>query len=434
LKRIFEIRLMKQTILYISIVVTLFSCYDDGLRPNILINHSSDVIITYPEEIDRDLIVPEIGTYHENISQLTRWYARHPLNRKFTLPLTATDPVNTVLQKLGSMILIDSSGKQLSIFDLNANELQNFLNSWKSVESFELSQKLRKDPTRLSLELFINRNEAFNKVYGNLKSVEIESEDPYFKVKKILDEQEKKAIELQIAPPLLKSGEYTDNNFWATVVSNNLMSFSPIQFAPNERSPQTFVDNIRPNIKKGRLLIALPGGWSTGNLLVLYPNKVWYDVGHVAFITKPPEEIPDSIDDDFNFTVGTGVRGTEYEETGFDWCKKHGMSFLGQVCQVRWEIYKTKSNKWSWRKITTDADNELLASEAEKYIGVPYCGVVDVFFSKWVAPKSFICSSIAWYCVKEKTGLNISDWWSPTVFPRDIFFSEQIRIIDDTLE
>lgn len=430
----FLIKTMKQLFLYITTLITLFSCSDEGLYLNDFFNQSQNVCITYPENIDQKSVIPEIAKYYENISKLAHWYARHPLSRNISPPLNPTYPVNTVLEKLQSILLVDSTGKRMSIFDLNEDERQNFLKSWQLVESHELSKKLKKDSSGISLGLFIDRNTAFKEALGNLKSVDIESEDPFFKVKAIMDEKEQKAIELQESPLVLKSEEYTDDNFWTSVVANNLLSFSIIQFAPNKLSTQTFIDHLRPNIQKGRILIALPGGWSTSNLLVLYANKAWYDVGHVAFITKNREEISDSIDDQYNFTIGTGVKGTLREEVGWAWCYKHGMAFMGQVCQVKWEIYKNSKNDWRVRKVTTDADNESIVKEIDNYLNVPYCKVIDVFFSKWLAPESFICSSLAWYLVKENTGLNISDWWSPTVFPRDLFFSENIRIVDDTLD
>jgi hypothetical protein len=293
---------------------------------------------------------------------------------------------------------------------------------------------LEKDTFGISKQLFADRNKLFAEAVGTLKSLSL-SEDPYLIVHNLMAKKEKEKSAPTIEMSQLKSSEYSDDNFWASVVSNKILSFAILHAAPNSISPQTFVDRLRPNLKKGRILIALPGGFTTTSLIIFYPNKTWFDVGHVAVVTKDSEEIADSIDDNYQFTIGTGILpGTKPEAIGHAWCIKHGMAFLGQVCEIKWEYYKDATNKWKWRKVITDADNELILNEVEKYIGTPYCNVIDVFFSKWVAPKSFICSSLAWYCTLKETSIDISDWWETSVYPVDLYFSENIRIIDDTMD
>jgi hypothetical protein len=394
----------------------------------------TDQQVIYPETIGENTILPEAKKYYQNLSLLARWYSKNPLFRVLPTLNSPSDVDNSVLRKLSSIRLIDSTGMAISVFDLDEKSQKEFLDSWTTVEAHQLSQKLKKDPLGTSMQLFTERNIAFTKAIGNLKSNNL-NEDPFFAVKRIMDEQEKEKIAHQPELPNFKSGEPTDDYFWATIIANGLMSLSVIQVAPNKLSAQTFVDRIRPNIEKGRLLVSLPGGWTTTSLIVFYPNKLWYDVGHVAVISKNLEEIPDSIGYDYEFTIGTGVEETHIEGVGERWCRKHGLAFLCQISATRWEMYnETSSKKWKWRKVVTDIDGEALVEKTASYIGVKYCSTFDVFISKWVAPETFICSSLAWYCTREISGIDISDWWSTSVYPVDILFNENIRVIDDTLE
>jgi hypothetical protein len=426
-------QLLRYSMHYIFPMFFIYSCSLADFHNEEFTSGKGQQII-YPETINENLLLPEAKQYFENISLLAQWYSKNPQFRVLPVLNSPSDIDNTLLRKLESIILIDSTGNQISIFDLDKNSLNEFLNSWKMSEALGLSQKIGKDTAGISKQLFINRNQLFAEAVGRLKSASL-TEDPYFAVQNLMVKKEKEKITTPTELINLKSSEYTDDNFWATVISNGLMSFSVIHAVPNEISPQTFVDRLRPNLKKGRILIALPGGFTTTSLIIFYPNKTWFDVGHIAVVTKDSEEIADSIDDNYNFTIGTGViPGTQPEEIGHAWCIKHGMAFLGKVCQIKWEIYKDASDKWKWRKVITDADNELILKEVEKNVGVPYSNVVEVFFSKWVAPKSFICSSLAWYCTLKETGIDISDWWDTSVYPVDLFFSENIQIIDDTLD
>jgi hypothetical protein len=410
------------------------SCTKDWFTDIVYEGSNDASFYTYPENIDTKTIHPTSLQYYKNLSELALWYANHPFFRSIQSPVTAGKTENNLLQKFESMIIFDSTGNRISFFDLPKDEMSRFLGNWRDVEAFELSHKAQKDADKISLALIAERNSAFQTAWTNLKSGST-IEDPYYTILNLLDEREKNKIKARKPLPALKSDDYNDDTFWASVVANGLMSFSIIQPLPIERAPQTFVDNLRPNIKKGRVLIALPGGWTTTSLLVLYPNKNWYDVGHVAVIIKEGEQLSDSIDTTFNFTIGTGTSGTHYEEVGSKWCKKHGLAFLGQICTISWEMYKSSPEKrWKWRKVINEIDGEKLVEKVTTYVEVPYCSTLDVFFAKWAAPESFICSSLAWYCVRETQGINLSDWWSTSVYPVDLFFSEHIRIIDDTLD
>jgi len=426
---------MKFKIIFLVTFPLFLSCSKEFVDQDYINDHLSDVIVTYPESINQQAILPNVATYYKNISSLAKWYYDHPFFRYLPSPIMPSRQVNTVLDKLESISLLDSCGKSISFFDLEENDVQPFLDSWKTIESFEVSQKLKRDSSGISQILFAKRNIAFDEGFGKLKSVELEEEDPYFRIRSLMDIKEKDSLNFYHDFSTSKSGEYTDENFWNTVRINNRLAFSIFQFGPNVLSPQLFVDRLRPNLKKGRLIIALPGGWTTNNLMIFYPAKELFDAGHTAFVLKNSEEIPDSIDDQFNLTIGTALsRGCENEQLGSSWCYKHSMAFLCQLCLVQWEKYKNGNEQWSWKRVSYDIDNVDAVEEASKYIGTPYCNPAVVFLSKWAAPKSFICTSLAWYCVKETSGINISDWWDPSVFPRDLFFSENLRIIDDTLD
>jgi hypothetical protein len=41
---------------------------------------------------------------------------------------------------------------------------------------------------------------------------------------------------------------------------------------------------------------------------------------------------------------------------------------------------------------------------------------------------------LPWWLAKEVADIDISDWWNPSVYPVNLFMSENIKILDDTLE
>lgn len=390
--------------------------------------------LDYPQSTNTELL-PEAEEYYGNIAILAEWYAENEQFRQKANSNSSGDKINTLLYKLERLNIKDSTGNKVSFFDLSQVERKDFLKTWKTTEAIDLSKKLNRDPSHTTSGLLIKRNRAFAESINRDKSGYITVSDPYQEVISALKEAEQN--EISENENLINSGNtiYSDDNFIAAVIANKYLSFSVIQASPVQLTPQTFVDRLRPNLKKGRILLALPGGWTTQYLIIFYPHKVLWDVGHTAIISKDKEEIEEMIGDSSNISVGTSTWYDLNEEMlGRSWCYKHGLALLAEVYDISWEKVKNEEGKWRWNKVMTLIDHDKVCELAESQLGKPYSNVLYTFFSKWDAPNSFICSSLAWWCVEKASGVDISDWWNPSVYPVNIYYSENVVIVDDTLE
>lgn len=391
-----------------------------------------DNLIGYQKE--KTLILPEAEEYFGNIANLAKWYSINQ-NWENTDKSASTDNDNPFIAKLKKIKIKGENGKRISFFDLNSEERNEFLNSWKKIEARDLSEKLNRDPSHVSSGLLLKRNEAFSKVFNGDKAVSITVSDPFVEILSAMNKAEEEEISENNKIISEYASEYSDEDFEAAVIANRYLSFSVIQATPIEITPQTFVDRLRPNIKKGRILLALPGGWTTKYLMIFFPAKYWWDVGHTAILSKDAEELTEEIGDSSNITVGTSTWYDMNEELlGRSWCYKHGLAMIGQIYDVEWVKIKDENGKWKWDKKMTELDNEKMCALAKEQLGKPYCNLLLTVTSKWYAPNSFICSSLPWWLAKEVADIDISDWWNPSVYPVSLFMSENIKILDDTLD
>jgi hypothetical protein len=419
---------MRKSLLCTLVIFAFFSCKkaEDVKKVNVD-NPSGEVIITSKEDVNQTAILPAAKEYYQNIAAMADWYAKHPEARRRSNLKSANEPdsINTLLAKLEEISIADSTNAEVSIFELDQAKRDTFLNTFVVIEANNLSEKLKIDTSNQALSTIVATNMAFKQAFTSLKSATTTIEDPYWTVRGILDSKEKQNVSS------LKS---VDDSFWAKVIANGILSYSIIQVAPISLTPQTFVDRIKPSIAKGRLLIALPGGWTTSSIIVFYPNKQWYDVGHVAVMSKNSSDITSTIGRDFNFTIGTNSdKGMHDEEVGDSWCDKHGLAFVGQVYDVQWKWFYKNWRNWGWRRESRDVNNNNIYNKVYSTRGTPYCNIFQVLTAKWAAPGHFICSSSAWWCAKEGCDVNIGDWWKPTIFPAGVYLSDRVRIIDNTL-
>jgi hypothetical protein len=422
------------TSIAIIFLFLLSACINDEFEEQKKKNSITHVPITFAWEAVQEDIYPEVETYYENLTILAQFYASNP---ELRTNINTSDPkgLSQVMAKWDSMLLYDSLGAKVSVFDLPSPLLKSFFETWKKIEAYEMSRKLSWLNGKESLKLIEIRNKAFADNFPANKSATVNVPDPFWVISQGIQAIETTLENIEITDlPSLEEGSDIEKDFWKTVLKNKKVSSSIIQSGAASLTSQQFVDRIRPNIKKGRVLIALPGGWTTHPAIIFYPDKNIFDVGHVAIISKDSHEIPDSISDEFNFSIGSSLRYiTEAEQINRSWCKKHAFAMLTQVFKEEWSMFKSDdSGTWQWARIWTDIDGEQTITEAEKQIGKPYCSVSDVFAARKAAPESFICSSLIWWAVKESTGIELTDWWSPSIYPVDVLLSENIRIIDDT--
>ena len=427
-----KIKILRLT--YIAIATLLLISCEKNPETLDLSPSGQNVTIIEKEDVNKDAILPEAIEYYQNIATMARWYSKHPqIAERSRLKNATNDSINPLLLKLDELSITDSLGNDISIFDLDGTKLDTFLTSFVIIESEQLSEKLKELPTEDSKSEITETNKAFRAVFSNKKSLESTLTDPYWKISNKLKEQEKTQDFSKLD---LKSG---DSGFWFKVISNYALQISILHIAPNSLSKQTFVNRLRRSVQKGRLLIALPGGFTTTFPIVFYPNKKWYDVGHVAIMVKNSNEIPQKIsnneNDEFYFTMGTNPENGMHKEKDLkeDWCDKHGVAFVGQVFDVKWVWFKKNWHHWGWRKERRDVNNYNIYSKALSIKGKPYCKWYQVMTAKWSAPDRFICSSTAWWCAKKGTGVNISSWWKTTIFPAGVYLSDRVRIVDNTL-
>ena len=87
---------------------------------------------------------------------------------------------------------------------------------------------------------------------------------------------------------------------------------------------------------------------------------------------------------------------------------------------------------------TIEYDTNPIADKVISQIEKPYCSVVSIPFSKWVAPKAYICSSLNWYTIKKaQPSVNISGtnggwytgWLSPTILPYQVALSRRMKFV-----
>jgi len=425
---------MLKKILSIFALSALCSCSLNNITDELFESLVSDNGNLTDYQNEKISILPEAEEYYGNIANLAKWYSINQ-NLNKTEKSVSNEKDNPFIAKLKNIKIKDENGNRISFFELTTEERNDFLNSWSQREARDLSEKLNRDPSHVSSGLLIQRNLAFSKVFNGDKAASITVSDPFGDIVSAMKKAEEEEISENNEIIAEYTSEFSDEDFEAAVIANRYLSFSVIQATPIELPPQTFVDRLKPNIKKGRILLALPGGWTTKYLMIFYPAKYWWDVGHTAIISKDSEGLTEEIGDSSNITVGTSTWYDMNEEwLGRSWCYKHGLAMVGQIYDVEWVKSKDETGKWIWDKEMTELDNEKMCALAKEQLGKPYSNLLMTFASKWDAPNSFICSSLPWWLAKEVADIDISDWWNPSVYPVNLFMSENIKILDDTLE
>ncbi|HPR32955.1 MAG TPA: hypothetical protein PLK12_12695 [Prolixibacteraceae bacterium] len=410
------------------------SCSDEDIAPSNYAFLQTETVIYTREQANAQGVPEDIAEYYRHLADIARWYALNPSARSLWYPPTQIT-YHPFLSKLEHLVLMDTLGQPRTFFALTEKERESFLECWSLTEAAFVASKLRKAPDNRVLERFDERNRIFSRLSENLKSAPTHAFDPCEEISDLLNpvpvmNDEEAESEGETADTV-----YREEDFWETAIRNYHASCSIIQSAPLQLPAHSFIDRIRPSIRSGRLLIALPGGWTIHSLLVLYPHKELFDVGHVAVFTKDSDELGDSLSGESILTMGSSLKyNTNLEKIGQSWLYKHALAFVGQVCTVEWHARSDGKGALVWDKVMKDADNKSIRNEALRHEGKPYCNVVDVFFSKKAAPESFICSSLAWYSIRETSGIEIGDWLNTSIYPADIFLSENVKIIDDTLE
>ena len=113
------------------------------------------------------------------------------------------------------------------------------------------------------------------------------------------------------------------------------------------------------------------------------------------------------------------------EKLGKDWTSKHGVTYLMQPIKVTYR-YKFPV---SWERSQTDLDNSKTYQKITSVMDRKYCYAPEMLYAKWKAPDRFICSSSAWWAIKEAHGVGIGDFYKSTIFPAGVYESSDMRIV-----
>ena len=399
--------------------------------------------------------------YYRNLAAVIDWYAQHPEKRRkqddsYTDPSQAENH-NPVLEQAEQISIQDSAENFVTVFDLPDRHRKSFLKSWSIIQAHIMSEKLQRDksPQRLMGLLPRMRNRAFKRAFPTPESLANTTEDPYKKVAKELIAQEARMRAAEdryykidgITPPSIPTPTManapgqpqaliTNPGFWwlfYKIVPGKIVG------PKKTNNPEHFVKELKSTLRKGRILIALPGGYDTYN--VVHTNFSYYDFGHAAVINKNSWEVNETLleDKQSNYSITTGIPGpddrVERSEELEGWMK-HGRSFVGKVVNGYWKI------KWSrfwgipypeffWIK-SGEVNSQRILEKSQTRIGTPYCAWYMMKTAKWNAPRLFICSTLPWWAAKWSVGKNLGDWWKSTIYPAGLYLSDYVRIVGET--
>ncbi len=400
--------------------------------------------------INKAAINPIVLKYQENIASVLEYYYKNPEKRKTggkNFRSIEGDTLNAFLEKANSINIEDSAGVTKNIFDLSSEKFSEIVTAMTLTDGTLMTKKINIDTSGQMLagidsfnQMFANANGlATNTAQGGrLISTTSFKSDPYFNLKNY-----EKTLRSNMPTSItsIASARTSEQDFWWTAIANGLLSQSIVHIAPSTLTAQTFVNRIKPNISKGRLLVSLPGGFNTWFPIVLYFNQQWYDVGHVGVLTGNKDVVrdingynsEDKIDIGANLLQSQGqIDGVQEEFLGAAWCQKHGISFVGQIFDVKW-VWRWRGFRSGLYREQSDIDNNSFYNRVEGRLGKGYCRWYEILTAKWAHPDRFICSSLPQWAAKHANDVNIGDWWKTTIFPAGVYLSDRVRIIDNTL-
>lgn len=406
-------------------------------------NPASNVETTSAGTIDTKLLDADAVEYYKDIAVLAEWYADHPATLvtaiNYDKTHTYTDSAyNTFVGELQEIDLRDENDKHLSFFALSDSERHVFLRDYIKLQAKILDDKFKLAGTDAVDDYTQSTNFLVDQVAKT--SAYSDTFDFDAEVAKIIVANPYEVINEKLtrnqSPALWAASDDTgpglpEDTFWNFISSHSILGVATVRYEPLcfSNTPQKFVDKIRGQVSKGLVLVSLPAGTVTGAPLAF--NGFTHDVGHVAIVSKDAGELAGIINDDFTFTIGTNSDdGMHNEKIKDGWTKKHGMTYLMKPVRT---VYRKKYGiKIPWDSYTEEVNNNATYQKMAGVIGKPYCSIAQVPFAKWSAPNRFICSSAAWWAIKEAHGIGVGDFYKPTIFPAGVFLSSDMRTVTKT--
>ena len=407
-------------------------------------NPANNVETTSAGTIDKKLLDADAVEYYKDIAVLAEWYVDHPATLATAISNNEThahtdSAYNAFVGELQEMDLRDENDKHFSFFALSDSERHVFLRDYVKLQAKVLDDKFKlagtdaaNDHTQ-STNLLVDqvvKTSAYSDAFNfDAEAAKITVANPYEIINEKLTHNQSPVLPTTSGNTGLGLAE---EDFWRIVANSNWLSAATVKYQPLcfNNTPQKFVDKIRSNVSKGLVLVSLPAGTVTGSPLAF--NGFMYDVGHVAIISEDAGKIPNTINDDFSFTIGTNSDyGMHHEKIKADWTKKHGMAYLMKPVRI---VY---SKKWGiilnpWSSHAKDVNNSDTYQRITEVLGKPYCSMSQLLTAKFNPPNKFICSTSAWWAILVAHHIDIGDMYKPTIFPAGVFLSSNMRVVAQT--
>lgn len=411
------------------------------------VSPSTPPVTTKAESIILSSLDKDAVEFYKDAAVLAEWYSEHPAMldaevAKNKMYAYTDSNYNDFIAEFSAIDIVDSNNKHMSFFSLDDSARHIFLRDYVKLEAKFLNEKLVLANNEAADDYAENRNTVFDKIANTssfsetmsfkAEAAKITSSKPYSD----LTEELEHSISPNLGAATNSDGAgVNEQQYYKYLAAFSIFPVFPVTYNPLcfNSTPQAFVDNLRSQLKKGRVLVALPAGYQTGNVLVL--NGTTFDVGHVAIISKDASEIPATIPNDFSFTIGTNPEnGMHVENLANDWTSKHGMSYLMQPVRKSYQtLYQNIAFgvkvPYGFSTTVTDVNNIEVYNKIKTVLGKPYCGYYEIVYAKFKSPTSFICSSAAWWAIKEAYDINIGDFYKPSIFPAGVYLSGDMRIV-----
>lgn len=437
-------------------VLTLGSCShllnDHDLTPI----PTNDHIVA--SEIALSSLNPDIIEYYKDIAVLAEWYADHPAALQAAILFNKThrvndDKFNTFVNELSELNLQDEQSKPFSFFDLGEEARHVFLRDYIKMEAaFQDAKHELVGGGEWADDYMELRNDAVDKIVKtsaysesfnfDAEAAKIVAADPLEEISNEIEEREYTLGNTMSAPEpdqaeAPSSVNTAEQLFYRSL--SLLIGASPINFNPLcfTNTPQQFVDRLRAKSQKGLVLVALPGGNKTQLPFALNPHTSLYDLGHVAILSKNTSEIPSQINTDYSLTIGTNSSDKMHQEKiKASWTNQHGMAYLMKPIRksrkATWKTILGVKVPTGWETIVEDVNNGQTYDKIATVLGKPYCTPPQMLYSMKMVPDAFICSSSAWWAIKQAHGIDISSFYHLTIFPAGIFNSDDMEIVAQT--
>ncbi|MFD1315249.1 hypothetical protein [Namhaeicola litoreus] len=361
------------------------------------------------------------STYYENLTKLFEYYAPQFGNKGLLRPVFGEKVISDYVESIN---IENEQGERIHLFQLPKSERELFYEKWIPSETGKMVEKFKLDKKGNWVKEIKRINKIYKRKYPTQKTKSIDTliDDPFSRIMIDLDVETKPEMNLK------GNQSNTEFDFWAETFNSVADQSIAVEQDNFKMSSQEFIDKIRPAIKKGRILVALPNGDYTGGPGVLFRSGHWYDVGHVAIIKRDGENIPAIVSDTLSFTIGiNSVEQMHDESLHEDWAYKHGRAYVLQVIVEKWRF-----ENGEFKLTTSEADNNLLFEEALKLKYAKYCSIGEVFRSKEVAPQKLICSSASWIYAKNALGIDIDIPFNRTIWPEGILKSNFTKVVAKT--